>query len=315
MSIILVFDRDDEERASIVDLLSSRGENWRIKEAPDVDAFLRILGSEVVELIVCEQAISEDSELLDRLRTEHGRVPLLVISDDDPERVNALLMGAASYVPRSAMARDLVVVANRLLTLAGCRRRHARLLDGLHATEVKFRVTDNDRGMIPVLCGYLVDGIEEFAIRGDARRIHVAVAIEEALTNGIVHGNLEVSSRLREGTSPAYEATIEERRRNPPYAHRVLTVVGRYSNDVATIEIRDEGPGFDPRAVADPTHPANLDRTHGRGLHLIRSFTDDVRFNEVGNAITLVFRRDESSPRCETEVSDDGCDAGAVLPG
>lgn len=297
MPTILAFHRDEEERAHIVSLLRERGDEWRVVEASDTEELLDGFEHFPVELVVCEQAITEsDCGTLDRLCRNHPNVPLLVISDESPERVNALLMGAASYIPRSSMARDLVVVVNRLLTLAGCRRRHARLLDGLTATEVKFRIANNDRTMIPVLCGHLVDGLEEFAIRGEGRRIQVAVALEEAMTNAIVHGNLEVSSRLREPHINDYERTIEERRESPPYAHRLVSVTGRYTSDVATIDVRDEGPGFDPSAVESPIDPENIDRPHGRGLYLIRAFTDEVRFNETGNVITLVFRRKGPRP-------------------
>ena len=56
--------------------------------------------------------------------------------------------------------------------------------------------------------------------------------------------------------------------------------------------IRDEGPGFDPSACPDPTDPANLEKRSGRGLLLIRTFMDEVAFNEAGNQITLVKRRE-----------------------
>ena len=55
--------------------------------------------------------------------------------------------------------------------------------------------------------------------------------------------------------------------------------------------VRDEGPGFDPATLPDPTDPSNLERVGGRGLLLIRTFMDEVRHNESGNEITFVKRR------------------------
>lgn len=52
--------------------------------------------------------------------------------------------------------------------------------------------------------------------------------------------------------------------------------------------VTDEGPGFDPNRVPDPTTPENIERTGGRGLFLMRKLMDEVRFNEVGNSVTLV---------------------------
>ena len=54
------------------------------------------------------------------------------------------------------------------------------------------------------------------------------------------------------------------------------------------VTVTDEGRGFDPAAVEDPTRPENLGRSHGRGLFLLRSLADEVRFNETGNSVTLV---------------------------
>lgn len=302
MATILIYDRHDEHRQEAKSLLEGRGDDWEILAAPSASEMFRLVAERPVDLIVAEEDVKgeengngRENGLLPQLRRKHVRVPVLVISDHDVNNVDALLMGAASYVPRSSMARDLVVVANRLLTLAGCRRRHARLLDGLLASEVKFRICGNDRSMIPVLCGHLVDGLEEFDLVGDSNRMQISVALEEAMVNGIVHGNLEVPSILREQDWASFEQTIEERREQTAFSHRTLTVRANYTPELAAFVVRDEGPGFDPEAVPDPTDPRFIDRPHGRGLYLIRSFVDEVRFNEAGNSITLVVRKQTSN--------------------
>jgi len=62
------------------------------------------------------------------------------------------------------------------------------------------------------------------------------------------------------------------------------------TKDEATFIIRDEGAGFDPNDLPDPTAPENLIRASGRGILLIRTFMDDVCFNDKGNEITMVKR-------------------------
>ena len=59
-----------------------------------------------------------------------------------------------------------------------------------------------------------------------------------------------------------------------------------------TYTIRDEGPGFDVNNLPDPTDPANLEKPSGRGMLLIRMFMDAVRYNDMGNEITLEKRKD-----------------------
>ena len=63
------------------------------------------------------------------------------------------------------------------------------------------------------------------------------------------------------------------------------------SRTEAAYVVRDEGPGFNPHGLPDPRDAANLEKASGRGLFLIRTFMDEVRYNASGNEITLIKRR------------------------
>jgi hypothetical protein len=122
--------------------------------------------------------------------------------------------------------------------------------------------------------------------------IRVGNALHVGLVNAIEHGNLELSSVLRETSDrTAYLKLTEERRGQEPYRDRRVFVTARFSHAEAVYSIRDEGPGFDPSTLPDPLEPANLEKTTGRGLLLIRTFMDEVSFNATGNEITIVKRR------------------------
>ena len=56
--------------------------------------------------------------------------------------------------------------------------------------------------------------------------------------------------------------------------------------------IRDEGGGFDVSSVPDPEAPGALEGEKGRGLSLMRTFMDDVTFNDAGNEVTMIKRRE-----------------------
>ncbi len=62
----------------------------------------------------------------------------------------------------------------------------------------------------------------------------------------------------------------------------------RLARDKAVFVVRDEGCGFDPSSLPDPTDPANLDKVTGRGILLMRAFMDQVEFNARGNEVTMV---------------------------
>ncbi|MBV8232668.1 MAG: ATP-binding protein [Planctomycetaceae bacterium] len=75
----------------------------------------------------------------------------------------------------------------------------------------------------------------------------------------------------------------------------MTTVHARLSRSEAIYVIRDEGPGFDPATVPDPTDPAHFETPSGRGLLLIRAFMDVVIHNPTGNQVTLIKRRQASA--------------------
>ncbi len=120
--------------------------------------------------------------------------------------------------------------------------------------------------------------------------MRVAVALQEALTNAMHHGNLQVGSEFRESRHAEYHALIAKRCLEPPYRDRCVHVSARLTRDEAAFVIRDEGDGFDPSQLPDPCEAANLEKASGRGILLMRSFVDEVRFEDHGRSVTLVKR-------------------------
>src|SRR5205085_3313476 len=92
-----------------------------------------------------------------------------------------------------------------------------------------------------------------------------------------------------------YHAAISDRQKNAPYAKRAVRFTAKLRADRAVFSVTDQGPGFDPESLPDPTDPANLERVGGRGLLLIRTFMDEVKFNRKGNQISFVKRRDANA--------------------
>jgi len=95
----------------------------------------------------------------------------------------------------------------------------------------------------------------------------IKLALEEALVNAIKHGNqMDPDKRV----FVAYDVT----------------------NDRFEILITDEGQGFNPEDVPDPTDPANIERPCGRGLLLIRGFMTEVTYHGCGNSVSMCKVRD-----------------------
>ena len=101
---------------------------------------------------------------------------------------------------------------------------------------------------------------------GKSSLFAIKLAVEEGLNNAIRHGN-----------------ALDPRK----------TVHLKYEvrPDRVVIEIADEGAGFDPQGVPDPTADENLEKPNGRGIMLMRAYMDEVRFSKDGRHLRMVKRK------------------------
>ena len=72
---------------------------------------------------------------------------------------------------------------------------------------------------------------------------------------------------------------------------RRVAIVCRIGANLVHIEIEDQGPGFRPEDVPDPTDEENLENSSGRGIVLMRSFMSHVEYNDVGNRVIMEKQR------------------------
>lgn len=117
----------------------------------------------------------------------------------------------------------------------------------------------------PEVIGPLLEALEKFQWNADDRfAIHMAV--EEALMNAIKHGNES----------------------NPD---KPVHIVFKFSDSQFYGKITDQGVGFDPNDVSDPTTDENIDKACGRGVMLIKNFVDTVTYNPTGNEVEMTKQR------------------------
>ena len=215
--------------------------------------------------------------------------PVILVTGRGNEEiaVKALQAGAASYVPKGLLARLLVETVQKVWAISRAERSHARLMDCMTQNDCGF-VLNNDDALIAPLVNYLNRSIVRVGLCDQASGLRVSVALEESLNNALYHGNLELASAHREGERQAYRQLVEARLQTPPYQDRRIYVNARISRTAAVFTIRDEGLGFDPSQLPDPTDPENLEKASGRGLLLMRTFMDLMVFNDAGNEVTLI---------------------------
>lgn len=93
----------------------------------------------------------------------------------------------------------------------------------------------------------------------------IMVAALEAVNNAITHGN-----------------------KSDP--QKIVDVELIFENNEIIIKVTDEGEGFKPEKIPDPTMPENIEELSGRGVFLMTKLADAIKFNEEGNSVTMSFK-------------------------
>lgn len=225
-------------------------------------------------------------------------VPVVILTSPKNEHaaLKALRNGASSYVPVRMIETELLSTIDGVLAAACAHQNRSRIMECVTQWHNEF-ILENDRSLISPLVRYLQESTQRMGLLCEpGEETRLGIALEEALLNSMYHGNLEVSSALREEDDTRFYALVEKRRTLKPYSSRRIRVQTKFRRDQASFVISDEGPGFDISCVPDPTDPNNVERVCGRGMLLMRTFMDQVEYNSVGNEVTLVKRRQTCDP-------------------
>jgi CheY-like chemotaxis protein/anti-sigma regulatory factor (Ser/Thr protein kinase) len=301
MYSVLVVDDSAFDRHLAGELLRRAG-GLEVGFAHDGAEALRLIAAAPPDIVLADLQMPgmDGLQLVGAVRALNPSLPLVLMTGHGSEEiaVRALQRGAASYVPKRALAQRLTETIRSVLDLADSAKARGRVFDFITRSETQFLLGNDRHAMSPVV-DHLVGELRRTRSYDETRLLQLAVALREALSNAIYHGNLEVGSDLHDAGSDAFERLADERRHTPPYRDRRVHVRALQTPEQVTYTIRDEGPGFDPSRLPAPA-PEALDRASGRGLLLIRSFLQEVRFNAAGNEITLVARlRQEPTPPAE----------------
>ena len=122
----------------------------------------------------------------------------------------------------------------------------------------------SNRSNITLVETFIEEVFEDLKIK-DEFYGNILVAVTEAVTNAIIHGNNSNDSKM------------------------VIVSVDTPKKNSLVFTIEDEGFGFTPEDVPDPTSPENIEKPHGRGIFLMKHLSDNVRFKNNGSSVSVEF--------------------------
>jgi CheY-like chemotaxis protein len=287
---VLVVDDSAFDRQLVGQLLGPMPD-IRVVYATDGQEGLAAIAREAPSVILTDLVMPDMGglELVQRVRAEHPDISVVLMAAFGSEDVamQTLRAGAANYIPKRDLARDLPTTLRRVLNVACLTRLRGRILRCLVRRESVFRL-QSDPAIIAALLELIREELDGLEFGDPTGRIQITIALQEALTNALYHGNLELSTDLRQQDEKVFDDLAECRMVQEPYGSRHIRVQVQLDRDAVRFVVADDGPGFDTAVFDRPVQPDDLTRIGGRGLLLIRTFMDQVSFNSVGNQITMV---------------------------
>lgn len=293
MTTVLVVDDLVTDRLLAGGLLQKHG-GWNVIFATNGQDAMQQLELHLPDLVLTDMMmpVMNGLELAEACKREFPLIPVILMTSkgSDDVAVEALKRGAANYVSKRRLSQDLAEIVEQVLLISKDQRTQARLLNRVVHSEFTV-VLENDITLLQSLVIYIQQQLKVLRIFAESERTRIGVALEEALLNAFYHGNLEISSQLREDDYDEYYALAKLRCSQAPYANRKITVHCKFDQDLMSVTITDEGPGFDPSTLPDPRDPENLERASGRGVLLMRTFLDEVEYSPKGNQVRMLKRR------------------------
>jgi len=291
---VLVID-DDTSWLKVMQLMLQKRGNVEITTATSLEEAVRLIGEKTfdyaltdVELIGESRRLENGLELISAIEQADLHIPVIAVTGkgDEQSAIDALRRGATSYISKINIRVHLGEALDAVEHSIFRKQKQDVLKTHLEHCEFRYRLP-SDTSVVPSL----IEELKASLIRGsqiDRRtRGRILIAVEEAVLNSIIHGNLEISSEIRNESLDDYYALIAERSQSVEYGNRRVQVEFKITGSRFEAELIDEGPGFDFTAVADPREEENLSIPSGRGLLLIREFMDMCVFSDGGRRLSL----------------------------
>lgn len=294
---VLIIDADRAAR-DLVKKLSKKGFNATQAFSPD-DGIAQVLEHKP-DLVILSLNPSDECGLLTLKQIlQTSPLSLVIVCSEKVDgflALQSMRLGALDYLIKPVDITELVESMQRILN-------HQRVFclgiepDGESVvSETKTLVFGNDPDRIPYIINQAVMNARK--VCEDIEMLKMALG--EIVLNAIEHGNLGISMEekakaVKKGT---FEDLIKQRKKNPKYAQRVVTIHVRMETNTLEYHIIDEGDGFDHQKEFDPDPHRHIGS--GLGVQIAKTFFHEVRYEGNGNRVRLIYRK-EKGCRAEQE--------------
>ncbi len=297
---ILVVDDELMVRELLVEILSTAG-NYNILTADNGKEALDICLSHEVDLVFTDLRMPEmgGMELLAELRRDKPEIPVVILTGFGrrEDAIEALRLGASNFLLKPQEVDQVHSIASKILRMRLKNRMKQRIFDFFVEERQTYHIPSELQYTLPLI-DLLTEKVAHIGICNQSELMNIRLALDEALVNAIIHGNLEITSQSKGTTLDelvSFNQLVKDRSQQLPFKERRVKVSTHLSPDSVLFSIEDEGKGFDWQMIPESFEDVEILANHGRGLILIRAFMSKVEFNEKGNKITLVKLKGDST--------------------
>jgi DNA-binding response OmpR family regulator len=289
-SVLIV---DDEEPIRDMLAMFVTGEGFLTLQARDGEEGLALFRQERPAIVITDVRMPrmDGLTLIQHLKEEAPETYVVVITGhgDEAVAIAALRAGAEDYLKKPLDIDALEAVLKKFAQAIDARGKMIEDLRALSSRQLTIAMV-SDPYRVPGVVAYLLYGLQESL--GKSELADLQLVLSELLLNAIEHGNLEISGEEKRQAIMAdqFAALVRARRSHPVWGQRRVDIelsVDQKAGELSCC-IRDEGKGFDWRALPQEIKPEHLLLPHGRGVLLSRLMVDRLEYNEKGNAVILV---------------------------
>ncbi|MBP5503852.1 MAG: response regulator [Bacteroidales bacterium] len=244
------------------------------------------------DVIVCNIVMPGISglEFLQKIRAIDRNTIIIMITSVCSERlaVDALRLGANDYLRKPVQDNDLIPALKRAGSHIELDDENSQKYGVIDSGKIIMKF-DTDINAPRLIVDRLMEEIAPDYFEDDARA-NIEIGLSELVTNAIEHGNLDIT--FEEKSEMLKNFTLEDlyskRMKNKKLADRKVTVEYSFSPSKCEWTITDEGNGFDPSAIPDPSSPENIECLNGRGIFFSKRLFDSVEYIGKGNIVRAV---------------------------
>ncbi|MBF0290474.1 MAG: response regulator [SAR324 cluster bacterium] len=291
MNVLLVDDENDFLKV-LIRLLNSSGHKVETAEN-GIMAWEKFSQSpERIDAIVTDINMPGLSglELLEKIRKDNHEVSVIFMTGERELKyaIQALQFDAFDFLIKPFEAKQLIQVLKKLESI---RIPADTLQETLQVYEEKMQITiPSKTKLVASVTAHLHTHFKSILEIYKINHYKYALCLQEALLNGIIHGNLGISSDIKETSWQQFNTLVKEKETVQEFADKKISISFSLNQKALECIIEDEGGGFDHNKLPNPNDPNSL-LCSGRGILIIQQFMDDVTWNQAGNAIKMVKNR------------------------